>query len=179
MSRPTESGADGAPAVLNPPIQAVALTVSSSLATGPSGDLAGDALVELLADLGAELIGREIVPDSRDLIAERLSHWADAGACDLILTTGGTGFSPDDLTPEASEDVFDRRAPGIAEAMRAASAPYTSHWLLSRATAGIRGSALIINFPGNPKSIEQCGGAILAALPHALSLLRRTPTPHR
>lgn len=159
-------------------IRAAAITVSSKLAAGPSGDRSGEAMTALLAELGASLIGREIVPDSRDLIAERLRHWADGAACELILTSGGTGFSPDDLTPEATEDVIDRRAPGLAEAMRAASIPHTRHWMLSRATAGIRGSALIINLPGSPRSIGQCGEALLPALPHALALLRGKPTQH-
>lgn len=159
-------------------IRAVAITVSSKLATGPSGDRAGEALAGFLSDLGATLVGREIVPDSRSLIAERLRHWADEVGCDLILTSGGTGFSPDDLTPEATEDVIERRAPGLAEAMRTASIPHTPHWMLSRATAGIRGSTLIVNLPGSPRSIAQCGEALLPALPHAIGLLRGTPTSH-
>lgn len=163
-ARPPESGA-------RPEIRAAALTISSRLARGPEGDQAGDALVGLLDELGAVVVGREIVPDSRELIAERLCHWADEVACNLILTSGGTGFSPDDLTPEATEDVIDRRAPGLAEAMREASKPHTRHWMLSRATAGIRGGALIVNLPGNPASIAQCGEALAPALPHALALL--------
>ena len=161
---------------LSPPIRVVTLTVSSRLATGPSGDRAGEALAEFSAGLGGELIGHEIVADSRELIASRLRHWADAGGGELILTSGGTGFSPDDVTPEATAAVTERPAPGIAEAMRAASAPHTPHWLLSRATAGIRGRCLIINFPGSPKSIGECGAAIAAALPHAIELLRQAPT---
>lgn len=175
---PTEPQSETRTGESQPAIRAAALTISSKLAEGPAGDQAGDAMVELLAQLGATVAGREIVPDSREVIAERLRHWADRTTCDLILTSGGTGFSTDDLTPEATEDVIDRRAPGLAEAMRAASIPHSRHWMLSRATAGMRGSTLIINLPGSPRSIAQCGEALLPVLPHAISLLRGTPTPH-
>ncbi len=121
--------------------------------------------------LGAEIAGREVIPDDRELISARLVHWSDAEGCDLVLTTGGTGFGPGDLTPEATRAVIEREAPGIPEAMRAASRPHTRHWMLSRGVAGIRGSTLIVNFPGSPKSIEEAGEAIAAALPHALELV--------
>lgn len=160
------------------PIRVVAITVSTSLAHGPEGDRGGDALIELIESFGGGLVGREILPDSREVIAERLRYWTDAFGCDLILTTGGTGFSPNDLTPEATEDVIERRVPGIPEAMRAASAPHTRHWMLSRATAGIRGSTLIVNFPGSPKSIAETGEAIVPALSHAISLLRGEASRH-
>ena len=115
---------------------------------------------------------RDRPDDERELIAERLRHFADEAGCELILTTGGTGFSPDDVTPEATRDVIDREAPGIAEAMRAASREHTDHWMLSRGVAGIRGATLIVNFPGNPKAIEQAGAGSRKAIPHALGLLR-------
>src|SRR5262249_3082769 len=125
-----------------------------------------------------EVIGREVITDDRELIAERLAHWSDAEGCDLVLTTGGTGFGPRDVTPEATRAVIDREAPGIPEAMRAASRPHTRHCMLSRAGAGIRGSTLIVNSPGSPKSIDEAGEAIADALPHALVLLAGKHSAH-
>jgi molybdenum cofactor synthesis domain-containing protein len=152
-------------------LRAAILTVSTSRATGEGADEGGDALAEYATSLGAELAGREVVPDDQDLISERLIHWADQEGCDLVLTTGGTGFSPNDLTPEATRAVIEREAPGIPEAMRAASRQHTRHWMLSRAIAGIRGATLIVNFPGSPRSIGEAGEAIVTALPHALELV--------
>ncbi len=152
-------------------MRAAILTVSTSRAAGAGADEGGDALAEYAASLGAELAGREIIPDDQDLISERLIHWADREGCDLVLTTGGTGFSPNDLTPEATRAVIEREAPGIPEAMRAASRQHTRHWMLSRAIAGIRGATLIVNFPGSPRSICEAGEAIVTALPHALELV--------
>ncbi len=117
------------------------------------------------------MVGRDLIADLRELIEQRLRHWADDERCELVLTSGGTGFSPNDVTPEATRAVIEREAPGIAEAMRAASREHTRHWMLSRAVAGIRGATLIVNFPGSPRSIEQAGAAIADALPHALKLL--------
>jgi molybdenum cofactor synthesis domain-containing protein len=152
-------------------LRAAILTVSTSRAAGESTDEGGDALATYAAALGAELAGREVIPDDRDLISQRLVHWADREGCDLVLTTGGTGFSPHDLTPEATRAVIEREAPGLPEAMRAASRPHTRHWMLSRGIAGIRGNTLIVNFPGSPSSIGEAGEAIAAALPHALELV--------
>jgi molybdenum cofactor synthesis domain-containing protein len=123
-------------------------------------------------------VTRELIDDRRDEIAERLTYLSDELACDLLLTTGGTGFSPDDLTPEATRDVADRDAPGIAEAMRLASREHTPNWMLSRNVAVVRGSTLIVNFPGSPKAIAEAGEAIAVALPHAISLLRSSPSAH-
>jgi molybdenum cofactor synthesis domain-containing protein len=155
------------------------LTVSSSRAAAGGSDESGDALVAFVGELGGEVVWRDLVSDDREEIETLLRNWADTGKCDLILTTGGTGFASSDVTPEATEAVAARHAPGIAEAMRAASAEHTPHWMLSRATAGIRGVTLIVNFPGNPKAIAETAGALGAALPHAISLLRGTPTAHR
>jgi molybdopterin adenylyltransferase len=152
-------------------LRAAILTVSTSRAAGEGADEGGDALAEYAASLGAELAGREVIPDDQDLISERLIHWADRERCELVLTTGGTGFSPNDLTPEATRAVIEREAPGIPEAMRAASRQHTRHWMLSRAIAGIRGATLIVNFPGSPRSIGEAGEAIVTALPHALELV--------
>lgn len=154
------------------------ITVSTSKAGGEGRDESGAALGDFARSLGAEIAGQEVIPDDGDLIAERLSHWADEAACDLILTSGGTGFSPTDVTPEATLAVIDREAPGLAEAMRAASREHTRHWMLSRAVAGIRGRTLIVNFPGSPKSIAQAGAAIAGALPHALDLIAGRQTRH-
>jgi molybdopterin adenylyltransferase len=167
----------GAPS--SEPLRAAVVTVSSSRAREGGSDESGDALAAFLAEVGATLAGRELVADDREEIERCLRRWADGGDCDLVLTTGGTGFAASDVTPEATEAVIERRAPGIAEAMRAASAEHTHHWMLSRAIAGIRGATLIVNFPGSPKAIAETIGALRPALPHAVSLLRGAPTAHR
>jgi molybdopterin adenylyltransferase len=153
-------------------MRAAIVTVSTSKSeSGGEGDESGERLGEFATGLGAEIAGREVIPDDRTLIAERLRHWADSEDCDLVLTTGGTGVAPTDVTPEATLDTIEREAPGMAEAMRAASREHTPYWMLSRGVAGIRGRTLIINFPGSPRSIGQAGAAIADALPHALGLL--------
>ncbi len=154
------------------------VTASTSRARAGGADESGDALAELAASFGGVVVGRELLADDREAIEDCLRRWVADPACDLVLTTGGTGFSPSDVTPEASAAVIERLAPGIAEAMRAASAPHTQHWMLSRATAGIAGGTLIVNFPGNPKAIGEAGAAIAPALPHALALLRGRQDGH-
>jgi molybdopterin adenylyltransferase len=152
-------------------MRAALLTVSTSKARGEGEDTSGARLAEFVAELGLDVVAQEIVEDDQWRVVARLRHFCDQLAVDLVLTTGGTGFSPDDVTPEATRAVIEREAPGIAEAMRAASRPYTDNWMLSRGVAGTRGRTLIVNFPGSPRSIDQCGEAIAAALPHALALL--------
>jgi molybdopterin adenylyltransferase len=152
-------------------MRAALLTVSSSRAAGGGADESGERLAALAARLELEVVGREVLPDEQAGIAARLTYWSDEAGVALILTSGGTGFSPDDVTPEATREVLDREAPGIAEAMREASRPHTANWMLSRAVAGIRGSTLIVNFPGSPRSIDQTAAALAPALPHALALL--------
>jgi molybdopterin adenylyltransferase len=154
-----------------PVSRAAVITISSSKARGEGEDESGPRLAGFAERLGITVEGRDLIADRRSLIEGRLIHWSDLQKCDLVLTTGGTGFSPDDVTPEATRSVMDREAPGIAEAMRAASREHTPHWMLSRGVAGVRGSTLIINFPGSPKAIEEAGEAIAGAVPHALELL--------
>ena len=158
-------------------MRAAVITVSSSRAAGENGDESGEALARFAERLGAEVAARELIPDDRERIEEALRRNADGG-CELILTTGGTGFSPNDVTPEATRAVIEREAPGIPEAMRLASREHTQHWALSRGVAGIRGNALIVNFPGSPRSIEQAGESIEAALPHALELIAGRASRH-
>ncbi len=160
-------------------IRVALLTVSTSKAGGEGTDESGAALAGFAEALGIEVAARETVADDQWRIVARLRHFCDDLAVDLVLTSGGTGLSPDDVTPEATRAVIEREAPGIAEAMRAASRPHSSHWMLSRGVAGTRGRTLIVNFPGSPRSIGQCGEAIAPALPHALALLRGEHPSHR
>ncbi len=160
------------------PTGAAIITISTSKAGGEGEDESGARLAALAERSGVEVIGRELVPDIQSRIEERLRHWAASGDCSLVLTTGGTGLSPSDVTPEATLGVIEREAPGIAEAMRLASQPHTLHWMLSRGVAGVLGSTLIINFPGSPRSIEQAGEAIVGSLPHALDLIAGRPPGH-
>jgi molybdopterin adenylyltransferase len=154
--------------------RAAVIAVSTSKAAGEGEDESGPRLRALLEDAGCQVVGVDLIPDDRELIAGRMRFYADEEGCDLIATTGGTGLSPDDVTPEATREVIDREAPGIAEAMRLASREYVpDHWMLSRGVAGSRGRTLILNFPGNPKAIAESGAAITPALGHALGLLRR------
>lgn len=150
---------------------AAVITVSSSRAARPTDDASGPRLAAFAEQLGLTVLGREIVPDERATIAARLRHWADAERCALILTSGGTGFAPDDVTPEATRAVLERDAPGIALAMLEASREHTPFWMLSRAVAGTRGRSLIVNLPGSPKAIDQVAHALAPGLSHALALL--------
>lgn len=159
-------------------MRAAIVTISSSKARGEGTDESGPALVEFARSLGAEIEGTDLVPDDREQIESRLRHWSDERGCDLVLTSGGTGFAPTDVTPEATKAILEREAPGIAEAMRAISREHTPHWMLSRAIAGIRGHTLIVNFPGSPKSVRETADAIAPALPHALALLAGAETRH-
>jgi len=159
-------------------IGAAVLTISTSKSRGEGEDLSGPALAAFAERVGATVVGTEVIPDERELIEGRLRWWCDEGGCELVLTTGGTGFSLDDVTPEATRAVLDREAPGIGEAMRAASREHTPMWMVSRGVAGTRGRTLIINFPGNPPAIDQAGSALLEALPHALQLLTGRDRDH-
>ncbi len=144
---------------------------TSRFGGGGAPDLATPVLHEYVAALGGTVAMTELVPDDRAQIAERLRGWSDGGEVDLILTCGGTGLALSDVTPEATRDVIDREAPGIAESMRLASQPHTKYWMMSRGVAGLRGRVLIINFPGNPRAIAQAGAPLVETLSHAMALL--------
>ena len=147
------------------------LTVSDKGSRGERMDESGQVIKEALVSLGASEIEYGIVPDERPAISAKLREWSDAGV-DLVLTTGGTGLTPRDVTPEATLDVLDRVAPGFAEAMRAYGMKQTPQAMLSRAVAGIRKKTLIINMPGSPKAVKECLEAISPALPHAIETVR-------
>ncbi len=153
------------------------LTVSDRSARGDRDDLGGPAVAQaVLAGVPTAVVAeRAIVPDDRASIAAALIHWTDELRLDLILTTGGTGFAPRDVTPEATLAVVERQAPGLAEAMRVESLRVTKYALLSRAVAGIRGRTLIVNLPGSPKGAVENLAAIASVLPHAIELLTEAP----
>ncbi len=158
-------------------IRAGILTVSDRSAAGTRPDLSGPALAEALAGQlpAARVVEAAVVPDERAEIATTLRRWADDLKLDLVLCTGGTGFAPRDITPEATRDVIERETPGLAEAMRAASLRITPHAMLSRAVAGIRGHTLIVDLPGSPKAAVENLATIIPVLPHALELLAEAP----
>jgi molybdenum cofactor synthesis domain-containing protein len=147
------------------------LTVSDKGSRGERVDESGQVIKAALVSLGASEIKYGIVPDERPAISAKLREWSDGGV-DLVLTTGGTGLTPRDVTPEATLDVLDRVAPGFAEAMRAYGMKQTPQAMLSRAVAGIRKKTLIINMPGSPKAVKECLEAISPALPHAIETVR-------
>ncbi len=151
------------------------LTLSDRSARGERADASGPALAELIHAQGWSVARQEILPDDESAIRAALTEWADSGQVDIILTTGGTGFAPRDITPEATRAVIQRDAPGLAETMRAESLKKTPHAMLSRAVAGIRGRTLIVNLPGSPKGAVENLQTIMPVLPHAVQLLTDDP----
>ena len=151
------------------------LTVSDRSARGERPDLSGPAIKDLIIARGWSVDRVEIIPDELPLLKETLASWADSGELDVILTNGGTGFSPRDITPEATIDIVDREAPGLAEAMRSASLSVTPHAMMSRARAGIRGRTLIVNLPGSPRGAIENLNVILPVFEHAVALLSDDP----
>lgn len=151
------------------------LTVSDRSSRGERPDTSGPVLQEFVISQGWDVVKKEIVPDDIEILRKKLISWVDGGNLDIILTTGGTGFSPRDVTPEATRTVIEREAPGIAEAMRSASLQITPHAMLSRAAAGIRAGTLIINLPGSPKAAQENFEAIQMVLEHAVQLLHADP----
>ncbi|NIM94341.1 MAG: molybdenum cofactor biosynthesis protein [Anaerolineales bacterium] len=151
------------------------LTISDRSSKGEREDLSGPAIIDLVSSQGWQVSKSGIVSDDQSEIEAILREWSDSGDLNVILTSGGTGFAGRDRAPEATMNVIERSAPGIAEAMRAESLKVTPHAMLSRGTAGIRGSVLIINLPGSPKAAVENLEVIIPALPHAVQLLKEDP----
>jgi molybdenum cofactor synthesis domain-containing protein len=161
------------------PFRAAILTASDLAARGERDDESGAVIQELLTGAGVEVVVGIIVPDEREIIAGCLRDWADGEQVALIVTTGGTGLGPRDITPEATRDVLDYEAPGIVEAMRAEGLKHTPLAMLSRGVAGVRGSTLIVNLPGSPKGVRENLSVLLPVLTHALELLSGQGSEHK
>ena len=163
---------------MNAPIRAVVITVSDACSRGERRDESGEALIELLKDLGAEIVETKIVNDDLDPLSVTLREFADRAEVNLIITTGGTGFGPRDNTPEATKAVIERDAPGLAEAMRVETLKHTLMAMISRGICGIRGKTLIINLPGSPKAVRESFAVIKPVLNHAMALLAGKADAH-
>ena len=159
-------------------IRLAVLTVSTLGYSGQREDTSGKLVQEILCAPKYQCVAYELVSDDRSMISEKLVHWADQALVDLIITNGGTGMGPSDITPEACLDVIDKEVPGLAEAMRAQTLCKTSMAMLSRSVAGIRGSTLIISLPGSPKAVRECLGVVEGVIPHAIALLRGNTSSH-
>ena len=156
---------------MSTPISAVVITVSDACARGERHDESGVKLVELLNDLGAQIVSREVVSDDLLPLVELLEKHSENTHVNLIVTTGGTGFGPRDNTPEATKKIIEREAPGLSEAMRAESLKHTPMGMISRGVCGVRSGCLIVNLPGSPKAVTESFAVIRPVLPHVVDLL--------
>jgi molybdenum cofactor synthesis domain-containing protein len=159
-------------------IHAVIITASDACSHGEREDKSGESLVELLTEIGARIVAKEILSDDLDPLSEKLREYADRPDVNLIVTTGGTGFGPRDNTPEATLRVTEREAPGLAEAMRIQTLKNTPMAMISRGVCGIRSATLIVNLPGSPKAVRESFEVIRPVLRHAVALLEGTSQSH-
>ena len=154
------------------------ITISDKASRGERADKSGPLIQGSFAAVDCKVVNYEVIPDEADVIAKKLKHWADMGNMDIILTTGGTGLAPRDVTPEATLSVIDKEVPGLAEMMRDRSFDVTPNAMLSRAVAGMRKGCLIINLPGSPKAVAECLEVIMPVLPHAVDVIKGRITEH-
>ena len=152
------------------------ITVSDKGSRGEREDLSGRDVIRILADLPIRIDAYEIIPDEKEAIQDKIREYADRKHLDLVVTTGGTGVSPRDVTPDATLEILEKELPGMAEAMRRKSMEKTPHAMISRAVAGIRGQCLIINLPGSPKGARENLEVILPALKHAIEKIKGDPS---
>ena len=148
------------------------LTISDRCSKGEREDKSGDVIRKIMSQFGTRVVDYAIIPDNKENIVGKLTEWSDEGGVDLIITTGGTGLAPRDVTPEATQDVIDRIVPGFSEAIRAKGIKKTPHAMLSREVSGVRGETLIVNLPGSPKAVRESLPVILPALPHAIEVIK-------
>jgi len=154
------------------------LTISDKGAQGKREDVSGKAIEDSLSQLNSRVVKYEIIPDEVDVIASKLAEWSDGGEVDIILTTGGTGLSQRDVTPDATLSIVDKVVPGFGETMRAETFGVAPMAILSRAVAGVRGKCLIINLPGSPKAVKECLEVVLPVIPHAVEIIKGEVTEH-
>jgi len=159
-------------------IKTAILTISDKASRQERKDKSGKLIAEMINEIQAEEVLYKVIPDEKEDISENIIHICDNKIADLILTTGGTGFAPRDITPEATSKVIEKEVPGITEKMRNETASITPMAYLSRAKAGIRGRTLIVNLPGNPKAVRECLEAIFDILPHGIDILKENVTEH-
>ena len=157
---------------VEPKYKAGILTISDKGSQGRRADASGELIRNALHEIDAAVARYEIVADEKGLISKTLALWADSGEVDLIITTGGTGISPRDVTPEATQSILEKELPGIVELMRSSGYRQTPTAILSRAVAGVRGQCLIVNLPGNPRAVEEYLGLLLPVVPHAIETLQ-------